>query len=40
MSDQRGFTLVEVVISLTLMSLLVVATLSAVRTLGDTQQRV
>ncbi len=40
MREQRGFTLVEVVVALTVMSLLVLATLSAVRTLGDTHSRV
>ena len=40
MREQRGFTLVEVVVALTVMSLLVLATLTAVRTLGDTHARV
>ncbi|MEQ9465300.1 MAG: prepilin-type N-terminal cleavage/methylation domain-containing protein [Haliea sp.] len=40
MGEQRGFTLVEVVVALTVMSLLVLATLTAVRTLGDTHTRV
>jgi general secretion pathway protein J len=40
MREQKGFTLVEVVVALTVMSLLVLATLSAVRTLGDTHARV
>lgn len=40
MAEQRGFTLVEIVVALTVMSMIVLATLSAVRTLGDTQKRV
>ncbi len=36
----RGFTLVEVVVSLTLVTLIVAATLTAMRTLSDTQSRI
>lgn len=35
----KGFTLVEVVVSLTIVTLIMAATLTAMRTLGDTQQR-
>ena len=35
----RGFTLVEVVVALTILSLIVLATLTAMRTLGQTQSR-
>ena len=38
-SKTSGFTLVEMVVSLTILSLLTLATLTAVRTLGDTQSR-
>ena len=34
-----GFTIVEVVVALTILSLIMLATLTAVRTLGDTQAR-
>ncbi|PIE39487.1 MAG: general secretion pathway protein GspJ [Gammaproteobacteria bacterium] len=37
---QRGFTLVEVVVALTLLSLLLAATISAMRTLGNTRESV
>lgn len=36
---QRGFTLVEMVVSLTILSLVTLATVSALRTLADTQAR-
>lgn len=36
----RGFTLVEVLVALTVLSLITVATLSAVRTIGDTNSRI
>lgn len=34
-----GFTIIEVVVALTVLSLIILATLTAVRTLGDTQAR-
>src|SRR5690606_14159465 len=36
---QGGFTIVEVVVALTVLSLIVLATLTAVQTFGDTQAR-
>lgn len=39
-SRQLGFTLVEVVVALTLLSLLLVATVTAMRTLGNTKESV
>jgi len=39
MSKQKGFTLVEVVIALTILSLIMLATLTALRTFADTQER-
>ena len=36
----KGFTLIEVVIALTLLSLMMLATLTAMRTLGDSQVRI
>lgn len=39
MTAPRGFTLVEIIVSLTLLSMLTVLVLSSVRMLGDSQQR-
>ncbi len=39
LARHRGFTLVEMMVSLALLSMLVVATLAAIRTLGNTQAR-
>ena len=38
-NKNAGFTIVEVVVALTILSLIMLATLTAVRTLGDTQAR-
>ncbi len=38
-SRQQGFTIIEVVIALTILSLLMLAMITAMRTLGDTQTR-
>ncbi|WP_409524916.1 prepilin-type N-terminal cleavage/methylation domain-containing protein [Nitrincola sp. MINF-07-Sa-05] len=38
--SHRGFTLIEVVIALTLLSLLMLATITAMRTLADSQTRI
>jgi|SRR5690554_689817 len=38
-SDQRGFTLIEVVVAVTILSLILLATLTAMRTLAQTQTK-
>ncbi|WP_339615952.1 prepilin-type N-terminal cleavage/methylation domain-containing protein [uncultured Gilvimarinus sp.] len=38
-SKARGFTLIEVVVSITILSLIVLATVTAMRTLANTQER-
>ena len=40
MNSARGFTLVEVMVALVVLSLLMLGTLSALRTFGDTQTRI
>lgn len=39
-SDARGFTLIEVVVSLTILSMIVLATITAMRTLAKTQDSI